>query len=83
MKTHKTASSTVQSILFRFGLDNGLNFVLPSVGNHLNDPSHRIILTEPFKTEWLDEEKEKIPWHESFLKGKKYDILNLHTGSKI
>ena len=41
MKTHKTASSTVQSILFRFGLDNGLNFVLPSVGNHLNDPGHR------------------------------------------
>lgn len=79
MKTHKTASSTVQSVLFRFGLDHGLNFVLPSDGNHLNDPSHRIFLTETFKTEWLDQEKEKIPWHESFFKEKKYQIFNLHT----
>lgn len=79
MKTHKTASSTVQSVLFRFGLDNKLNFVLPSDGNHLNDPSHRFILTENFKTEWLDQEKEKIPWHETLYKEKKYDIFNLHT----
>ena len=71
--------STVQSVLFRFGLDNKLNFVLPSDGNHLNDPSHRFILTENFKTEWLDQEKEKIPWHETLYKEKKYDIFNLHT----
>merc|ERR1712223_1856904 len=80
MKTHKTASSTVQSILFRFGLDNMLNFVLPSDGNHLGPPGkNRFILTESFKNKWLDEEKEKIPWHVNFYKEKKYDIFNLHT----
>ena len=35
MKTHKTASSTVQNILFRFGLKNHLTFALPSTGNYL------------------------------------------------
>ena len=44
---------------------------------------YRIILKETFKTEWLDQEKEKIPWHESYFKEQKYDIFNLHTGSKI
>ena len=29
LKTHKTASSTVQNILFRYGDKNGLNFALP------------------------------------------------------
>ena len=35
LKTHKCASSSVQNMLMRFGLENELNFVLPSVGNYL------------------------------------------------
>jgi galactosylceramide sulfotransferase/galactose-3-O-sulfotransferase 2 len=40
LKTHKTASSSVQNVLLRYGLLNRLDFVLPSTGNHLNDPNH-------------------------------------------
>ena len=71
--------STVQNILFRFGFDNELNFVLPAHSNHLDNPKHRNQLTEPFETEWLDEDKRKIPWHERFFKEQKYDIFNIHT----
>ena len=60
-------------------MEKKLNFVLPSSGNHLNDPAHRFILTDPFKTEWLDAEKAKIPWHEKFSKNENYDIFDLHT----
>jgi len=35
LKTHKCASSSVQNILFRFGLKNHLTFALPSTGNYL------------------------------------------------
>ena len=35
LKTHKCASSSVQNMLMRFGLDHELNFVLPSAGNYL------------------------------------------------
>ena len=35
LKTHKCASSSVQNILFRFGLKNHLTFALPSAGNYL------------------------------------------------
>ena len=35
LKTHKCASSSVQNILFRFGLKNQLTFALPSAGNYL------------------------------------------------
>ncbi|XP_022112249.1 galactose-3-O-sulfotransferase 2-like [Acanthaster planci] len=34
-KMHKCSSSTVQNILFRFGEEHHLNFVLPPVGNYL------------------------------------------------
>ena len=69
----------MQSILFRFGLDHNLNFVLPSSGNHLSHPGHRNELTEPFKRKWLDMEEANIPWHSEFYKDKRYDIFNLHT----
>ena len=53
------------------------------VGNHLSDPKlanvSDILTQEPFKSEWLDEQSEQIPWHKSFQKDKKYDIFNLHT----
>ena len=71
--------STVQSILFRFGFDNDLNFVLPPHGNHLVNQLHKKELTEPFETEWLDEVKRKIPWHQSYFKEQNYDIFNIHT----
>ena len=35
LKTHKCASSSVQNMLMRFGLEHELNFVLPSAGNYL------------------------------------------------
>ena len=35
LKTHKCASSSIQNILFRFGLKNQLTFALPSTGNYL------------------------------------------------
>ena len=38
MKTHKTASSTVQNILMRFGMNSNLNFVMLSEGTHLGPP---------------------------------------------
>ena len=53
------------------------------VGNHLSDPKlanvSDILTQEPFKSEWLDEQSEQIPWHETFKKEEKYDIFNLHT----
>lgn len=83
MKTHKTASSTVQNILFRYGLDNNLNFVLPLEGNHLNDPTHPYIILEPFKVEWLEQKEEedenRLPWHKTLAKDQLYDMFQLHT----
>ncbi|XP_078583802.1 galactosylceramide sulfotransferase-like [Branchiostoma floridae x Branchiostoma japonicum] len=38
LKSHKTASSTVQNILMRFGLANNLTFALPKRENFLNWP---------------------------------------------
>jgi len=35
LKLHKCASSTVQNILFRFGEEHQLNFVLPAKNNYL------------------------------------------------
>ena len=42
-KTHKTASTTIQNILLRFGRDNDLNFVLSADGPimSLNHPFNR------------------------------------------
>jgi len=40
VKTHKTASSTFQNILFRFGTKHNLTFGLPSNnGNRFNYPA--------------------------------------------
>lgn len=38
LKVHKSASSTIQNILMRYGDDNGLNFVLPYSANNLGHP---------------------------------------------
>ena len=72
-------SSSVQNILFRYGIDLKLNFVLPKSGNHLNDPAHPYVILEPFKIEWLDLQIEKLPWHSQLKAKHNYDIFNLHT----
>ena len=58
MKTHKTASSTIQNILLRFGMNSGWNFVFPTTGNHLGDPQHLTKLTQPFSRKWI----KNVPW---------------------
>ena len=52
-KTHKTASSTVQNVLLRYGLANNLEFLLPPVNNYLGDETAWKML-EPFTIEHLD-----------------------------
>jgi len=68
MKTHKTASSTIQNILLRFGMNSGWNFVFPTTGNHLGK------LTQPFLREWLN----NVPW-KSMTDKQGYNIFALHT----
>ena len=74
MKTHKTASSTVQNILFRYGMNSGWNFVLPSVGSHLGPPANQYQLTVPFKAAWLED----VPWR-AMVQDQGYNIFALHT----
>ena len=71
--------STVQNILFHYGLDAKVNFVLPKSGNHLNDPAHPYLILEPFKLSWLDSQENKLPWHSQLKQKQAYDIFNLHT----
>ena len=65
--------STVQNVLFQFGLNNNLNFVLPNSGNQFYKKDKG-----PFKVEWLDMEKEKLPWHNNLKRKQNYDIFNSH-----
>ena len=53
MKTHKTASSTIQNILLRYGMNSGWNFVFPMEGHHLGPPQHLTELTVPFDSDWI------------------------------
>ena len=48
-KTHKTASSTVQNIFLRWGLNQGWNFALLSSGSHLGPPKNQYVLKKPFQ----------------------------------
>lgn len=72
LKTHKTASSTIQNILLRYGLNHNLTFVLPSSGNYLTGNGPR---SEPFQEQWLN----SLPWHRRFIFTHQYDIIALHT----
>ena len=65
LKTHKCASSSVQNILMRFGLNNQLDFVLPSAGNYLGRyvPYSKVMVAN-------------TPWDRV---GVNYDIFCLHT----
>ncbi|XP_072049104.1 galactosylceramide sulfotransferase-like isoform X2 [Amphiura filiformis] len=40
LKTHKTGSSTLQNILYRFGDVRGLSFVLPAVDVYMGNPAY-------------------------------------------
>jgi len=65
LKTHKCASSSVQNILMRFGLNHQLNFALPTAGNYVGRymPFQQYMLKG---TEW---DAAGLPYH----------IFALHT----
>jgi len=74
MKTHKTASSTVQNILMRYGLNSDWNFVMLSSGSHLGPPGNQYSLTRPFSSAWITD----MPWH-AMTEAQGYNIFALHT----
>ena len=74
MKTHKTASSTVQNILLRYGMNAGLNFVLPGAGSHLGPPDRQYELTTPFSSSWYSD----VPWA-GLAARTGFNIFALHT----
>ena len=74
MKTHKTASSTVQNILMRYGMNSGWNFVMLSHGTHLGPPRNQYSLTEQFSSSWI----QNVPW-KSMTDDEGYNIFALHT----
>ena len=74
MKTHKTASSTVQNILMRYGMNSDWNFVMYSAGSHLGPPSNQYSLNRPFSSSWLRD----VPWHD-MAQEQGYNILAFHT----
>lgn len=49
LKAHKCASSTLQNILMRFGLERGLSFVLPKTHNYIGNP-------DMFNPDMIDED---------------------------
>ena len=53
LKTHKTASSTIQNIFFRYGLKNRLRFALPEKGWK----SHLLGYPSPFQRSFLQQER--------------------------
>ncbi|XP_053378489.1 galactose-3-O-sulfotransferase 2-like [Mercenaria mercenaria] len=44
LKVHKAGSTTVQNLLFRFGMRHDLNILLPKSGNYLNRASQKMSL---------------------------------------
>merc|ERR1712227_266010 len=69
MKTHKTASSTIQNILLRYDMNSGWNFVFPMEGHHLGPPQHLTELTVPFDSDWIQPMTDQ----------EGYNIFALHT----
>lgn len=65
LKTHKTASSSIQNIILRYGLYHNLTFVLPSRGNHLLGEWHLFL--------------RDVPWHQKLVSTNQYDVIALHT----
>jgi len=73
-KTHKTASSTVQNIFLRWGLNHGWNFALLTSGSHLGPPNNQYVLNQPFQASWL----RGVPW-EDMADAEGYQAVVLHT----
>lgn len=73
-KTHKTASSTVQNIFLRWGLEQGWNFALLTSGSHLGPPNNQYVLDQPFQASWL----RGVPWAD-MAEVKGYQAFVLHT----
>ena len=67
LKTHKCASTSIQNIMFRYGLRNNLNFVFPRKGFKLGNGGHR------FKHKMIS----NTLWDKA---GLNYSIFALHTG---
>ena len=67
LKTHKCASTSIQNILFRYGLNNNLNFVMDGWSNHLGDPTRT-----PYNRQMIS----KTPWEKA---GLNYSIFAIHT----
>ena len=63
LKVHKAASSTLQNILFRFGLSRKLSFVLPFKGHYISKAAETYSILLPPYNNW----------------DKKYDILCNHV----
>lgn len=74
MKTHKTASSTVQNILMRYGRQHTWNFVMMKDGNHLGPPGKQYVLNKPFQSSWV----QNVPWS-SMTADQGYNALVFHT----
>lgn len=75
MKTHKTASSTVQNIIMRYGMHSEWNFAMYGEGSHLGPPSQQYKLTRSFTASWL----ERVPWAEMVHQQGGYNVFALHT----
>jgi len=73
-KTHKTASSTVQNIIFRYGLEKGWNIAMYTGGTHLGPPKQQYHLTERFQSSWLDD----VPW-KPMTDQQGYNAFAFHT----
>ena len=65
LKTHKTAGTTIQNILLRFGRDNDLNFVLSANGQILS-------FNHPFSRSMI----QGTPWENA---GLEYDMFLQHA----
>ena len=74
MKTHKTASSTIQNILMRYGMNSDWNFVMYSSGSHLGPPTNQYLLNRPFSSSWVRD----VPWHD-MVQEEGYNIFAFHT----
>ena len=74
MKTHKTASSTVQNILMRYTMNKEWNFVMERAGTHLGPPQHQYELTQKFKKVWI----KNVEWNPMVLE-EGYNVFGLHT----
>ncbi|XP_023344045.1 galactose-3-O-sulfotransferase 2 isoform X2 [Eurytemora carolleeae] len=74
LKTHKTASSTLQNIIFRYGLEQNWNFVMYPEGSHLGPPYNQYNLNRPFNSTWMNQ----VPW-KPLVDAQGYNAFSLHS----